>query len=703
MAIGKNSQKIALLLIGIVLIGTLIILSVSTGFSQHNINLTINEKAIAGLKVLDGSAYIKLEDAQPYAKVPIKESLIKTIDNQKYVHARNFFTQIGYAIAWNNETRTVLVYKEIKALPTLTEAKLQEIIKNQHKQPFFPGIFRNDLMGIDDAERSMSMDKAASPDGAAAGTEFSGTNIQVAGVDEADIVKTDGKYLYQLTNDAELIISQIFPKDKMQVITTKSFQKDNFNPSNIYIHADQIIVIGSYMEQSPIPPRPPILRDSEFEAQASSLEPELSSKMPPFWGKEFTKAYILKFENQKIETVREIEIEGHYVASRKIDSHIYLVSNMYFYDVVVPYLKDSLISDIPEAISFDQICYFPGYPNQTYLNVLSFDINDRNKKAEVATYLGAGSEIYMSRETLYITMSGYPDTEIYKFDISGTDINYAAKGKVNGSLLNQFSMDEHNGFFRIATTSQDHRVMSNNIFVLNRNLDIVSKITGIAPTERIYSVRFMGDKMYMVTFEIIDPFFVIDLSDPFKPEILGELKIPGFSSYLHPIDENHILGIGKDVTLEEQRDSLGNIIGNPFGIEKGLKISVFDVSDLSNPIEKHQVILGTEGTYSEALQDHKAVLFDYRNNLLVLPVHLSYNYKFNDQGAYVYRIDLDKGFALIGNETHTTLQSRDSYDYQQIIKRSIYINETLYFISDAKVSARNINSFSESQTLELKR
>ena len=580
-----------------------------------------------------------------------------------------------------------------------TAELMKEIMKNYNKQPFSPHLFGNDLMMIDDAERSMAMDKAASPEAAGAGTDFSETNIQVSGVDEADIVKTDGKYLYQLTNDANLIISQIYPAEKMQVITSKNFSKRDFNPINIYIHADQIIVIGSYRELSPIPPRPPILRDT----QSSSIEPELPSIMPPFWGKEFTKAYILKFENQNIETIREIEIEGHYVSSRKIDSHIYLVSNMYFYDVVVPYLKDSVFSDIPEAINFDQIRYFPGYQNQTYLNVLSFDLNDISKKAEVATYLGAGSEIYMSKENLYITMSGYPDTEIYKFNINGTDINYDTKGKVNGSLLNQFSMDEHNGFFRIATTSHDQRVMSNNIFVLNRDLDIVSKITDLAPTERIYSVRFMGDKMYMVTFEIIDPFFVIDLSDPFKPEILGELKIPGFSSYLHPIDDNHILGIGKDVTVEERRDSLGNIIGNPFGIEKGLKMSVFDVSDLTNPIEKHQVILGTEGTYSEALHDHKAVLFDYRNNLLVLPVHLSYEHKFNNQGAYVYKIDLDKGFELIGNETHTTLESKDSYDYHQIIKRTLYIDEFLYFISDAKISARNINTFSESQFIDLKK
>lgn len=691
--IAKRPQIISLSLLAAVIISTLIVLSLSTGFSQQNISLTVNEKTIEGLEVLEGSVYISLEDARSYAKEPVQEKIIKTIGDKQFVHARNFFTQIGYKITWDKETRTAQIYKEMESLPTLTESKLKEMIKKQ-KEPFIPRmLFGNELQVIE--ERSMATDEADGNKAADAGTDFSETNIQVTGVDEADIMKTDGKYLYQLTNDGTLIISQIFPAENMQVMTSKNFQ--NFNPENIYLHDNRIVVIGSHVEQNPIPPRPPILRDT-----SSSIEQELPSKMLPFWGKEFTKAYILKFESQNIETVREIEIEGHHVSSRKIDSHIYLVSNMYFHDVVVPFFKDSAVSNTAAAISFDQIRYFPGCSNQTYLNILSFDINDMGKKAEVATYLGAGREIYMSKENLYITISAYPDTEIYKFKINGTEIKYAARGKVNGSLLNQFSMDEHNGFFRMATTSHNSSVMSNNVFVLNRDLDIVSKITGIAPTERIYSARFMGDKLYMVTFEIIDPFFVIDLNDPFRPEIMGELKIPGFSSYLHPIDDNHILGIGKDVTVEERRDSLGNIIGNPFGVEKGLKMSVFDVSDLTNPVEKHQVILGTEGTYSEALHDHKAVLFDYRNKLLVLPVYLSYAYKFNDQGAYVYKIDVDRGFELIGKETHLTPQDKGAYNYDQFVKRAVYIDEFLYFVSDTKISARNIHHFSQVQSIKIK-
>ena len=696
---GKRKRLTLLIFI---LAAVFIVSAISAYSSQQNVNLEINEKILTDFRLEGGSIYIKLDSALPYSKGPIQEGFIKVLDGEDHVHARHFFTHLGYHITWDDDTRTARITREIESLPALTEAKLKTVIKEYTKSPFYG--FSSELRSHLIMEEAPAMDDMKSslggfedtPDG---GVAFSDTNIQVLGVDEADIVKTDGKYLYQLTGDSRLKISHIFPADQLQLITEKDFSQDDFIPVDLYIHGDQLVVIGSYRAYHPtVPPRPPVLRDSAISSEELPpelpLSEELPSVMPPYyWGKAFTRALVLSFTGDTIETVREIDIEGDYLSSRKIDSYVYLLSNMYVYDIIVPQFRDTTDSDRIEPLAFDQISCLPGPIRPSYVNIVSFDLEDMEEKARVTSYLGAGREVYMSRENIYMTVSpNYRTTEIYKFAVSGTSVKYDARGEVNGTLLNQFSMDEHNEFFRIATTSRDS-VMSNNLFVLNRDLDQVAEITDIAPTERIYAARFMGDKAYLVTFEIIDPFFVIDLSDPFKPEILGELKIPGFSNYLHPIDDIHILGIGKEVEVVERKDSLGNVIGQPFGVEKGLKMSVFDVSDVENPVEKHQVILGTEGTHSEAQFNHKAVLFDRRNNIISLPVYLSYEYKFNNQGAYVYRIDLDNGFELLGTESH--LKPGSQHDYQYFIKRTLYVNDYLYFISDSGISVRTIEGFSE--------
>ena len=615
------------------------------------------------------------------------------MDGEPYVHARDFFTDLGYHVQWDGETRTVRISRPVEPLPVLTASKLQSLIKDHQKSPF--PWFGFDLRGERVLEEAPAMDAMESgiPGGVPpAADDFSTTNIQVQGVDEADIVKTDGRYLYQLTGEGRLIISQIYPAEQLQVLASKEFTRQGFYPRDLYLHGDrQVIVIGSYRMPEPVvPQRPPVFRDSA--GQAEELPEPFPAVIDPYWGREFTRAVVLEFRDAKIETLREVEIEGSYLSSRKVDSFLYLLSNMYAYDVIVPQYRDSLLSPEPEALGFEQIRCLPGCIRPSYVNIVSLDLEDPEREAAVTSYLGAGREVYMSRENIYLTTSPtYTTTEIYKFAVHGTAVKFEARGEVNGTLLNQFSMDEHGGFFRIATTSRD-RVMSNNLFILNGALQQVGGITDIAPTERIYAARFMGDKAYLVTFEIIDPFFVIDVSNPFEPKILGELKIPGFSNYLHPLDENHLLGIGKDVEVVERRDSLGNIIGQPFGVEKGLKMSIFDVSDLHNPLEKHQVIVGTQGTYSEALHNHKAVFFDRRNRLISLPVSLSFDYKFNHQGAYVYQVDLEKGFTLIGSESH--LETGATHDYPSFIKRTLYVEDSLYFVSDGRISVRDITGFS---------
>jgi uncharacterized secreted protein with C-terminal beta-propeller domain len=274
-------------------------------------------------------------------------------------------------------------------------------------------------------------------------------------------------------------------------------------------------------------------------------------------------------------------------------------------------------------------------------------------------------------------------------------------------------MDEYENHFRIATTSgfvsRAAYTSSNNVFVLDSNMTIVGSLKNLALGERIYSARFMGERCYLVTFKKVDPLFTIDVSIPNNPHVLGKLKIPGYSDYLHPYDENHLIGIGKE-TVESQE-------GN-FAWFQGVKISLFDVEDVKNPKEVSKYIIGDRGTDSPVLRDHHALLFDSRNNLLVLPileakiinekyplgVRPSMAGEFVFQGAYVMEVSTEKGIINNGNITHIEnkeelLKSGYYMNTGSEIIRSLYIDQTLYTISKNKIMANNLLDLFEISTV----
>ncbi len=222
--------------------------------------------------------------------------------------------------------------------------------------------------------------------------------------------------------------------------------------------------------------------------------------------------------------------------------------------------------------------------------------------------------VYCSAEYLYLTTGGYSETGIHKIRLDNGYIEGVADGSVPGWVLNQFSMDESDGYFRIATTTGHAWGVStskNNVYVLDEDLKVVGELEDLAPGEQIYSARFMGNRLYLVTFKKVDPLFVIDLADPTAPRVLGKLKIPGYSNYLHPYDEKHVIGLGKEAVDSE---------GGSFAWYQGVKLSLFDVSDVSNPREVAKLEIGDRGTDSPALYDHKAFLFSRERNLLVIPI-----------------------------------------------------------------------------------
>jgi uncharacterized secreted protein with C-terminal beta-propeller domain len=273
-------------------------------------------------------------------------------------------------------------------------------------------------------------------------------------------------------------------------------------------------------------------------------------------------------------------------------------------------------------------------------------------------------------------------------------------------------MDEYRGYFRIATTTghvsrNGDSTAQNRVYVLDEDLNIVGRLEGLAPGEQIYSARFMGGRAYLVTFKKVDPLFVIDLTDPTNPRTLGELEIPGYSDYLHPYDETHVIGIGKDAV------DMGS-----FAWYQGVKIALFDVSDPENPREISSYVIGDRGTNSYALDDHRAFLFSRSKNLLVIPISLAeineeqypdgvppYAYgEHTWDGAYVFNISTEGGLALKGRITHSDGNVQPCwgwYDSPNSVKRSLYIENVLYTISDGMVKMNNLADLSDEGEIRL--
>jgi uncharacterized secreted protein with C-terminal beta-propeller domain len=296
-------------------------------------------------------------------------------------------------------------------------------------------------------------------------------------------------------------------------------------------------------------------------------------------------------------------------------------------------------------------------------------------------------------------------TVVHKIAIKDGTITYITKGEVPGTLDNQFSMDEYNNNLRLATTSsvytQSGQYTYNNVFVLDGKMTTIGSLTHIAEQESIYSTRFIGDRLYMVTFKRIDPFFVIDLSSPENPKILGKLKIPGYSDYLHPYDATHIIGIGKETTTTDW----GGVSTS------GVKLALFDVSDVANPKQLDKVQIGDAGSDSAALTDHHAFLFDKAKNLLVIPVMAVSTsqvtkgdyYTTRQQvwyGAYVFGLTPQTGFTLRGTVQHGT--GDNGYYYYgsstSDVKRSLYIGNVLYTMSSKQIKANSLDNINTTIT-----
>jgi inhibitor of cysteine peptidase len=645
-----------------------------------------------------------------------------------------FVSEALYArVSWDGDKKTVYIEKnELPVVGSYQNLKRilesSEIVRREEYQavPSFEmskTINEAATDGLDRAEAPASA--AGNMNDARESADYSTTNIQVEGVDEGDLIKTDGTYIYQVNNN-RVVITRALPAEKMAVTDIINFTPGEFSPRELYVDKKHLVVIGSSYDNRPL--------DQPLVSEDVNI-------YPPVRKSQTVKALIYDISDKnKIKEIRVAELEGSYISSRKVGSLIYLTANKYldYYRIMedegseLPFYRDSAIEDTNIEIPYKDICYFPGRLQPNYLLTAGLDLDHPDQEMKVSAYLGAGENIYATAHSLYAAVTGYQtgdmasselNTLVYKFTLDQGEVKYDAQGEVPGTILNQFSMDEHQGFFRIATTSGSTwrgDTSKNNIYILDDKMKLTGKIEDIAPGERIYSARFMGDRGYMVTFKDVDPLFVLDLKNPREPKILGALKIPGYSDYLHPYDENHIIGFGKDTVELSQKDRLGNETGT-MAFYQGMKIALFDVSDVTRPVQKFQEIIGDRGTDSELLRNHKALLFSREKNLMAFPVtvleiknknlYQSQNNfpdygEFTFQGAYVYQLNLAKGFNLKGTITH--LDGEDHlkaglhwYPNAKNIERIIYIGETLYTLSPGMIKAHDLNNLNEIMSLEI--
>jgi uncharacterized secreted protein with C-terminal beta-propeller domain len=587
---------------------------------------------------------------------------------------------------------------------------------------------------------------AAAPMGGSA--DHSVTNVQVAGVDEPDFVKNDGRYIYVISGDT-LTIVDAYPATSAAV-SSKTMLDDT--PKDIFVSGDRLVLFTT---------GPGTLYGADGPVYASQMK-----AMPSYQG--YTPVTHVVFydisDRKNPRVLKDYTIDGDYIDARMIGSNLYLVSreqiSLYRDEkITIPCLRENA-----KCIVTPDVYYFNNPERQyAFTTITSFDINTAGEKDAKTYLIGSGNIMYVSLDAMYISYQKYhtiypvrggpkpvmavgvsgsssevsspilwedlntmsdadrqrviadmkaqeaerlrkkevdqTTTAIHKIAIDNGAITYLAKGEVPGVLKNQFAMDEYNTNLRVATTSSVYtnrgQYEYNNVFVLDPKMETIGSLTHVAEQEKIYSTRFMGDRLYMVTFKRIDPFFVIDLSTPTIPKILGKLKIPGYSDYLHPYDQNTIIGLGKETGTNDW----GGVS------TQGIKLALFDVSDVEHPRQVGKVEIGDAGSDSAALSDHKAFLFDKERNLLVIPArvvnqNIVQSAKMSsDQpsiwyGAYVFGVDPASGFTLKGTIEHGAGGTPYYYygNSANEVKRSLYIGDTLYTLSTAKILANPLNA-----------
>ena len=574
-----------------------------------------------------------------------------------------------------------------------------------------------DVIGLeaDVADAAEGDARAAAP---TAGVDYSGTNIQTAGVDEPDIVKTDGERLLALAG-GELFVLDVSGEAPELL---GSVRLGNVDVRDMLLQGDRALLLGEAWGGGGIPE--PLTRDAIGPWHASAIavliEVDLTDPARP-------------------QITRRLHLDGRYLSARMSDGTVRVVVSSFpaglefqfpqqgglraerealrhnrevvrdsTVDAWVPYhvIEDgdgNVLAEGPllDCASAHHPSEFSGFGTLTVLTLdMDEGLGDTVTDGSVGV-LSDGETVYASTDSLYVATQRWMDpvafesglradvreeftTQIHRFDISGSDrADYRSSGRVPGWILNQFSMDEHEGLLRVASTDSPpfwtDRGSESIVTVLEereRALVPVGSVDGLGRGERIFAVRFMGDLGYVVTFRQVDPLYVLDLSDPTRPRVTGELKIPGYSAYLHPLGDGRLLGVGQDATMQ--------------GRLRGTQLSLFDVSDPADPRRIDTVKISDGG--SEAEWDHHAFLYWEPEGLVVVPINTWGNELGDGQffGATAVRLDGDD-LEEIDRLSHES--RRDPW--ASGIRRSLVVGDLLYTMSETGLEASDLQTLDD--------
>lgn len=483
--------------------------------------------------------------------------------------------------------------------------------------------------------------------------DYSNTNVRQEGVDEADVAKTDGRYLYVLEDDGDYV-SIVDTKINMKKISEIKAPKDE-TIEEFYLTEKNKKVVMICSNSS----------DDDYEDVEDVTRSSLISKQT-----EGTQVVTYDVQDKKHpKKVGKVYQSGEYESSRISDGYLYLFSNYWVPEnwkkkhpeTYIPYVDDSLMKA-------KDICLPDGMKGCMYEIISAIDLKHPDKIADSKAIFSEGGDAYVSNKNIYYyeeewTGNGKQEkTLLRKLSYKKGKLAVVAQKTFRGYLNDSFSIDEYDGYLRMVVT----RGRTNAVYVLDQKLKLTGKITNLAKDERVYSARFLGATGYFVTYKETDPLFSVDLSNPKNPKILGRLKIPGFSNYLHFYGEDKLLGIGMDV------DKKGDVTD-------GVKLSMFDISDKKNVKEEHKYTL--KDVYSTDVEwDYKAALIDVEKNIIGFPAGGE-----NRQMYYLFSYTEEKGFQCNMKEK--------IYGSDALSTRGIYIKDRLYVIHGNVLKAYSLKTY----------
>lgn len=622
----------------------------------------------------------------------------------------------------DTELKTVKSKQELLKIYEGDNSDLQRLLARIFCMPFSMFYHNYDVIEKVDNTWSIGIDSVGSTESSSSSSntkDYSTTNIQVENVDEADIVKTDGDYIYSISEDNVIITDAKDPKQPKVVATIQS--EDDDIPEDIILYKDKLVVISTKGNQT---------QRYYYNNRMNTV----------------VKIYNITSREKPVLT-KSYEMYEPYYTSRCIDNVLYVISsgNLRKEDdeIVVGYNEDNM----EKELSVDKVKYLKDVKTTKQTLISTVDLNNETADIKLDSYLMNISNAYVSENAIYLLNQKYNNdskipikllfgfkgvfgledyyemdsesgyyTEIYKFDIK-ENVEYKAKTKVKGKTINQYSLDEKDNHLRIALYDND----GSRVAIFDEDLKQIGISDNVAKGEKMYSSRFIGDKVYFVTYKTMDPLFVMDLSNETKPKVLGKLKIPGYSTYLHPYDENHIIGIGMETKEIINRNSNGKVISTTAKVV-GMKMALFDVSNVNSPVKISSVVIGDSRTTSAILTNPKALLFSKEKSLIAIPVNnysqdfevtLSNNYEtminnytkyskpYNAEGYFVYNINVQDGFKLKGVITHEKTNATYYYSNSKLL-RGLYIDNNLYTVSETMIKVNELDSLKAVGELKLK-